>query len=351
MGLVDRLASHDDDHPSSLTRALAMRGGEVFSDQGISDTSSHISDTGSGEIDPGMAVRALLKELHLQQDFGITTPSHLFSLLHRHLHIASGAILIPEQSRQAFSPMATAGLGKTTRFRLRIPTPVFRQLCSRDGAVLLEGSGRETLRPYFSTSDIQRFHRIALLPFLYNREIMAALVICESPLLQLDQEVLDILLAAVTERAGYLLFDGRHRPLAASQGISVLDREHLPVLMDRLRQEASKGDSKEDRQASLTALRVSLEPLVERIHQGSPHLDEQYLSRDLLDTCAVLCADLFSLFRDGKDSFILAGHKHPLVDLDLLVHSIGNTLQQLFKVSMKTPLPYTLLDPAELRAL
>ncbi|WP_146049432.1 hypothetical protein [Alkalispirochaeta sphaeroplastigenens] len=346
MGLADRLLSHDDDAPSPLARAMAMRGGEVFSDPGVADWSTAPAGNSRGEIDPGMAVRALLKELHLQQDFGITTPSHLFSMLHRHLRITSGAILIPEQSRQAFSPMATAGLGKTTRFRLRIPAPVLRHLCLDSGAVLLEGTRHEEIRPYFSSGDIERFRRIALLPFLYNRELLAALVICESPLLELNQEVLDVLLAAVTERAGYLLFDSRHRPLAASQGVSVLDHSLLPRTMERLLQETAR----EGETGGPMALRVSLDPLVAAIQQRSPHLEEQYLSRDLLDTCAVLSADLFTLFREGQTSFVLAGPGHPLVDPDLLVHSIGNTLQQLFKASLKQPLPYTLLDPAEFRA-
>lgn len=341
MGLIDRL-NLPDNTDSPLARALVMRG-ERSGDSGLQsgetpDPHASLETT----PDTGAAVRALLKEIHLQHDFGIVTPSHLFSILHRHLQVTSGAFLVPEQGGTAFSPIAAAGLDNTSRFRLRIPVETIKRFCGRSGAVKISGSDLEQLRPFLSAGDFACHSRVAALPFEYNRSILAVLLVFDSPLLELDVEVLDVLLAAFSDRAGYLLFDGREKPFSASHGVAILDESFIPAVLSRLRENEATG------KRQIIALRISLFPILEIVCSAHPHLDRQYVLNDLLETCALLCASHFSIIHFGGGDFLLLGYSEPHLDSDLLVHLLGTTIQQLFGIGAPSTLTYTLLDPDKL---
>lgn len=283
-----------------------------------------------------------MKELHLQHDLGIVTPSHLFSILHRHLHVTGGAILVPEPARDAFSPMATVGLDSTSKFRLRIPETVLRKLCTQSSALLLKGDTLAQLRPYLSVAEFTRLSRVAVFPFFYNREILAVLLIFDSPLLDLDLDVLDVLLAAFSERAGYLLFDGRHKPFSATRRASVLEKAHLAPVLSRL-MDRHNGDT-----AKIVLLEISLGAVYEQIQLSHSHLDQAYLLRDLLETCALLCDEYYTVLYSGGAEFFLTGNTNPDLDSELLVHLLGNTLQQLFGIpSTTSPLQFSALDPLQ----
>lgn len=342
MGLLERLTLPDD-RDSPFARALLMRGSSSDTSDEDGGASAEADRQPPGDaVDTGAAVRALLKEIHLQHDPGIVTPSHLFSILHRHLHVTSGAILVPEQGRNAFSPMATVGLDSTSRFRLRVPGSVMEKICYRTGAVMLSGMDLENLKPFLSAGEFSRRKRIAVLPFRYNREILAVLLVFDSPLLDLDLEVLDVLLAAFSERAGYLLFDGRQKPFSVARRVSILDTSHASPVIRRVQEHAIQE------KRNLVLLLVSLFPVHEAIRHSHPHMDQGHLLRDLLGTCALLCAENYTLVHWGGDEFLLVGVSRPHLDVELLVHLLGNTLQQLFGISPITPLQFKALDPEQL---
>ncbi|TVR69408.1 MAG: hypothetical protein EA427_08325 [Spirochaetaceae bacterium] len=345
MGLLERLTLPDDNN-SPLSRALLMRG-PAREDPSAEDERTGNEDVRSGahektsesqSVDTGAAVRALLKEIHGKHDPGIVSPSHLFSILHRHLHVTSGTILVQEPGKDAYSPMATVGLDSTSRFRLRIPGATIQKICRRVGAVTLEGIDRDLLKPFLSAGEFSRRNRIAALPFFYNREILAVLLVFDSPLLELDLDVLDVLLAAFSERAGYLLFDGRQKPFSAAKRVTVLDKVHAPHVIARLKERAAGTNQ------DLVLLHVSLLPIYETIRQAHPHMDPSYLLNDLLGTCALLCADYYTLLHQGSGDFVLAGLANPHLDAELLLHLLGNTLQQLFGIVPVTPLTHKPLD-------
>lgn len=343
MGLLERLSAPDD-RDSPFARALLMRGSDRAADDVPDEAEREAPGAARSDVavDTGAAVRALLKEIHGLRDLGIVTPSHLFSILHRHLNVTSGTILVPEQGRDAYSPMATVGLDSTSRFRLRIPAATIRKICNRTGAVILSGTERELLQPFLSAQEFERRSRITVFPFHYNRDILAALLVFDSPLLSLELEVLDVLLAAFSERAGYLLFDGRQKPFAAARRATVIEKAHAPHVIARLNERAE--ETKQD----VALLQVSLIPVFDTIRHAHPHMDSVYLLNDLLETCALLCADCYTLLHQGGADFVLAGLANPHLDSELLVHLLGNTLQQLFGIAPVTPLSYKQLEADEL---
>lgn len=361
MGLIDRLHVSGDEQ-SPFARALSMRAGPTEKENhgrehgrptgtpaaptdgtATGQDATGSDGVGSDTVDPGAAVRALLKEIERHHNPGVITPSHLFSILHRHLRVTSGAILVPEQAERAFSPMAAVGLDVTSRFRLRIPEATVKAAFpasegKQAGARLLAGEAMEEMRPFLSRAMYRKTDRIAALPFTYNRDILAILLIFDSPLLDLDVDILDVLLAAFAERAGYLLFDGRHKPLTSSTGVAVLTQDHLPAIVSRLQERADRNKNE------TLFLRVSLRPILSAIIQTHPHLDRDHLKKDLFETCALLTAENFSCVGLGTNEFLLAGLDGPYIDGELIVHQLSTVLQQLFGVVLPVHLPFSIRD-------
>ncbi len=338
MGLLERLTATDHDKDSPFARVLQMRGPASPAGEGLFSSDSPVP---GGAVDTRAAVRALLREVHRQHEFGIATPSHLFSILHRHLHVTSGAILVREPGRSTYVPIAAAGIDPQTRSHMRIPLETMNLICADAGAVILQGPELAVLEPYLATdAAAPRPARVAVLPFFYNRENLATLLVFDSPFLDLSVEVLDVLLGAFSERAGYLLFDGRQKPFSAAENVTVHEATELETVLAGLSSDPSPGD--------LVAVKVSLTPLLRVIESLHKHLDRRYLLNDVLATCALLTTDQYSLVTLGEGEFVLLGERNPRLDTELLVQLLGTTLQQLFGVGPTIALQFKSLDPDSL---
>ena len=285
MGLTDRL-SRNENGDGVFDRALAMRTHLV--DDVDEDASASRSQPESAppkvdddQIVPGAAIRSLLKELQTQRHFGITTPSHLFSLMHRHLLVRKGAFLVPHRDG-GMIPIATAGLDRTSTFRIRLREEETGWLGTGKSAVVLDNAKRSALADRLSRSDRKQAPRIALFPFTHLRKIVAVLVVLDSPILRMDPDVLDVIVGALSESAGRLLFDGRQRPMDHRVRTSIFRTTHLPDIVTRL--EALANREKRD----LESIDIDLTPLIETITDVHPHLDRARLLDDLLDTTLFL---------------------------------------------------------------
>lgn len=336
MGLTDRLYQSDEGtQDTPFARAMDMRLPRKLEH---GDAAADPRGASSFSVDPGAAVRSLLRELHVQRNFGIATPSHLFSLLHRHLQVTAGTILVPESSGTGvYVPMASVGLDRTTRLRMKIPRDHIRQVCHREGSVTLRGGQRTPLQPYFSSRDFRTASRFVLLPFFHNRTLPAVLVICNSPLVALDLTILDVLLAALAERVGTMLFDQREKPLSAGGSTTVLQESNIPEILQRLQGE------------EVVLVQFSLEPAHALIMERHPHLDAGFLMNDLQETTARLCGNHFSMFRTATfGECLLAGKQQRDIDSEMVMHLISETLQQLFGVNTIPPLAFEERDAADL---
>ncbi len=342
MDLVDRLRRGLRGNSSVFDRALAMRGAEssYLLDTEPSDTTGYTTDN---EIAPGAAVRALVKELQTQRHFGIVTPSHLFSLLHRHMAVRRGALLVPHRDG-GLLPMATAGLDRTSTFRIRLKADEQAWLGDGRHAVVLDDSRRETVTRRLSRKDAAGTLRIALLPFMHLRDVVAVLMIFDSPLLQMDPGVLDVIVGALSEGGGRLLFDGRKRTLDQGSHSSIFQVSHVPSIIERLK---TRGD-REKREIRI--LEVDLCSLIGEIAENEPHLDRTRLFEDILDTVALLTQDSHSAVFLGGTRIALCGLDLPEASPAIIVHLLTTTLASLFGSTHPEMLTYTLRDAEELNS-
>lgn len=338
MGLTDRL-SQNDQEGSVFDRALAMRthrSEDAGDDAPVSVPHSESTPPVSEEdqIVPGAAIRSLLKELQTQRHFGITTPSHLFSLMHRHLLVRKGAFLVPHRDG-GMIPIATAGLDRTSTFRIRLLEEETAWLGTGKSAVVLDEAKRAALATRLSRSDGRQTPRIALFPFTHLRKIVAVLVVLDSPILRMDPNVLDVIVGALSESAGRLLFDGRQRPMEQRVRTSIFRTEHLPDIIARLETLArSEGRDVE-------SIDINLAPIIDTIMNVHPHLDRSRLLEDVLDTTALLTESAHTAVHTGSHRVSLVGLVQPGASAELIAHILTVTLSSLFGCTRVDPLPYT----------
>ncbi|MEX2445376.1 MAG: hypothetical protein WD492_17385 [Alkalispirochaeta sp.] len=323
MDLIDRLNGPTEPE-SVLARAFALRDARKPEDTESGFDEEHIVLTSAGTpVDAGAAVRALLKELQVQRVYGITTPSHLFSVLHRHLAVERGALLVPAPEGEHL-PLATAGLDRTSTLRLRATDEELMGLLSHQGVRILAGQQRELFADRLSRSDYRRSPRLALFPFFHHNRLLATLIVFESPILDLDPTVLDVILGALSDNAGRLLFNGRQRPMGNRSRSVVLQRHQVADAISRL--------SAEDPHRQLQIVETDLVPMAETILEVHPHLDRERLLEDMVDTVALLVSATHDIAHFGQGRVVFLGLHHPPLDSELLVHLVSTTISHLFGI-------------------
>lgn len=336
MDLHQRL--QDDHHTDSIIgRAMAMRGTTTPQ----TEEKPIVSDS---EVEIGAAVRALLRELDGEQHPGIASPSQLFSLFHRHLQVERGSLLVFDPTEDAFQPIATVGLDETSRFRLRLDDSILGDIRANPSVCVLDREKRERLRPLLSSGDFRRSPRIAVFPFVHLQHTLAVLIIFDSPVLDLEQNVLDVLLAALSDRAGRMLFDGREKPLARRTNATFFTAEDLGDALDRITRSA------EESKREVICIEIELPPILRAVTATHPHLDANRLQKDILTTVALLTGASWVTIQRPEARVYLLGLSDPANDPELLVHILGTTLRQLFGVGSTAKLPFIVRDIEELRS-
>lgn len=331
MGLIDRL--NDPSEPDSvIARAFALRNSSISSEPvGEPSRESGMDLSVSVPVDAGAAIRALLKELQVQRDFGITSPSHLFSLLHRHLAVERGALLVPAPEDEHL-PIATTGLDRTSTLRLRFTNEEITSILDGPRVTIASGSARELFASRLSLADYRHSPRLAFFPFYHLNRLLATLIIFGSPFLELEPTVLDVILGALSENAGRMLFDGRHKPMGYRSRAVVLQPDQMSSAIARLEQ--SRGNT------AIQALEVDLTSTVELILEVHPYLDRERLINDMIDTVALLLSETHSIVRRGNGRILLIGLERPTVDNELLVHVLSTTIVHLFGAGSRHLLSY-----------
>jgi hypothetical protein len=200
--------------------------------------------------------------------------------------------------------------------------------------VLLAGSDREIFAGRLSRSDYRNSPRLALFPFFHLKRLLATLIVFDSPILDLDPAVLDVILGALSENAGRMLFDGRQKPLGHRSRAVVLGLEQLPDTLTRL---LLRG---EHQGREIEQLELDLASIVGVVEEAHPHLDRERLIEDVLDTTALLVSESHDVIHRGETRVSLVGLTNPNLDPALLVHLVGSTLAQLFGVGSRHTLTF-----------
>ncbi len=324
MGLIHRLNAPPD--PESVVgRVLAMRRSREPGVLPETVNEGSASDTQKAEstVDAAAAIRSLLRELQTQRRYGIATPSHLFSMLHRHLRVQRGALLVPNQEDE-FLPIATSGLDRTSRFRLRVTSAELSELLTPGNVAVLTGDARDFFSDRLSRVDFRSSPRLGLFPFTHLSRVLALLIVFDSPILDSERVVLDVLLAALSDNAGRLIFDGRQKPLSLRNRGVVLPTDQISTIRRRIEERARERDS------AAEVIEVEFDSTIRTILEAHPHLDRERLIEDVFDTAALLVSSHYSVVRTDNDRALLLGVASASIDVELLIHLLGSTLAQLF---------------------
>ncbi len=322
MGLIDRLLDGPVNNESLFGRALSMRGSSLLHDENLDPEG--FDDLKEGEtLSTGAAVRALLKELQTQRHYGITSPSHLFTLLHRHFSVRKGVLLVSHRDG-GMIPMASAGIDRTSTYRLRLLNEEKKWIGDGRHAVLLDDEQRVTITQRLSRRDGERIFQIALLPFTHRNSLVAVLLVLDSPLLDLDPEVLNVIVGALSENAGRRLFEGRERPFDLKGRKSIYQRAHVPSLLARFQREGA------DENREIHAVEVDLGHLVQTILGNHPYLDYQRLLDDILDIVVLLTQPSHASVHLGGEKILLITTTRADASPSLVVHLLTSTLTRLF---------------------
>lgn len=273
-------------------------------------------------IDPAAALRSLLREVQRSVHGGIATPSHLFTLLHRHLEVARGVLLVNDG--ELFVPIAHVGIDRTTERKCRIPHALLREMVPDNSVRFLYGTGRSILQQFLSQSDFRRSNDVALFPFVHLQRVLAVLVLFDAPILQREHEILGLLLTALNAAVAPLLFEAREKPRAHWA-------RALVFTADQTRDAAQRTiAAAEERGTVPVAIQLSLEPIITAVQADHPHMGKDRLRIDLLRTISALLSHdalVVATADDGCIVFVVDGKR---VESRLLVQITMQTLSGLF---------------------
>ena len=324
MNTFERLyETHDSE--GAFSRAISLRTSSLEQADAAAFTHPEGKEEDSpaeGQIDPGQAVRALVRELQIQRTYGITTPSHLFSLLHRHLSVTRGAVIVPSNEDE-YVPLATSGLDRTSRLRLRFTSKEAVELSPAPRVEIIDAHGCEILASRLSKSDHRKTTHVVVFPFWHYKRLLATLLVFDPP--RFSHPVLDVILGALSDSAGRLMFDERQRPLDHRAQSVVLRPSQVGDTITRLRESAPDKE--------ITFIEMELTPLIDEVIKSHSHLDRDRLLDDLIDTVGMLVGDLYNTVQVGRGRVLMVGHKAPTHDTRLLAHIVGLSLGSLFGLS------------------
>jgi len=333
MSLLERLTtSNGHEEETFLRRAFEMRGRPI----------QKTEIPAAAAVDPAAAVRSLVRELETVDRQGIETPSHIFSLLYRHLQVQKGAILVPEAGSDVLVPLAASGIDITSRRKLRVQRSEIAPFLESDVS-FITGDERHFLKNHLSSREYREALRIAVFPFEMNTQLLALLLIFDSPFLDLDEDVLRVLLSALNDAASRILFQGREKTMRKAAPVVLYPHAQLEqaisVVADRARNRATIP----------TAIVLSLGGLESGIIAHHPHLDPFRLRQDIDRTIAALMADQAQAIPLESDKLALLLSDDKGLDIELMVHQLQVTVGSLFGIR-GTTLGFEQVDPDTLRS-
>lgn len=317
MGLAER---PEDRELGYFERARALRLGR--------------SDARDADFEPAVALKQVMMDLSVQRSYGMGSAAYLFASIRRHMRITRGALLVPVA--HGWEPSASHGVDPTTLMRLRIPNEVADRMIDKEGSVGVNAEVKQRLRPFLSLADFRATTRPVLIPVQYANRTLALIVVLESPLVQQDAAVLDILAAALSEPAGKMLHAGRARSGGMVQAPAVFAREQAAQMLGRLRDDI--GD------AAITTMALDVAPLVDAVRADYPDGSDERIEREILETLARVVGRRMSVFATGERSAWLIGQLPKHSDAELIARLLARTLGMLFGVRNPVALPFESAD-------
>ena len=311
----------EDQELDYFARARALRLGR--------DAGAHDAD-----FDPATALKHVMIDLKVQRKYGMNAAAYLFASIRRHMRITRGALLVPVASH--WEPSASHGIDPTTLMRLRIPNEVTNQMMSAESTAGVDAEVKQKLKPYLSLADFRAGVRPVLIPVSYANRPLALIVVLESPLIQQDTAVLDLLTIALSDPAGAILHAGRTRSGGAVRLPVVFAREQAADMLGRLRRDI--GD------AAVVTMVLNMAPVIDSLCTDYPDGSEKRIEREILEMLARVVGHYMSVFAVGGHSTWFIGRLPNHSDDELIMRLLIRTVMLMFSVRPTVEIPFQRVD-------
>lgn len=285
----------------------------------------------SDELQPEIAVRRLLKSLG-ELESSLESPGRIFEQLVEHLKLRKAALLLPDHQSDRFLVWSALGIDRTTHQRMRPRESELQAIFSAHGddVLILQKEELGGLAEYLSHRERDSLERAALFPFRHGRQTLAVLLVLDCPYLSLDPAILRILLAALADMSGRLLFSNRDIPISRARRTVLFNRHEIADTIDRL---ATTGDGSR----VATVLRIDLSRARDKIIQENPLLDPYRVTQDIVTIISAFLAGEGFAGLEDSDTVLAVFPGEAQTDRDLLVHQLRHSLVTLFRELSEPP--------------
>ncbi|MCF7928588.1 MAG: hypothetical protein K9L68_06415 [Spirochaetales bacterium] len=234
-----------------------------------------------------------------------------------------------DKTYSIFAPWAVQGLDQTTRHRLRIPTDFLERFCyspdySDTTVCLLQHEDLKPFRLYFSTREFGLTNRLLLVPFRGENSLYGVLFVTDAQFLNAEEERVREVFKQIQETVQPHFYEYRQKLLDQLDTGPILPPHDL---FDITREAVNTAQSDNSRAALLL---ISLAGIVQTILSTSPEADQYRVQSDILQVLKTITAEVGTIVRTDSENLVLILLGEPSKDIDLMMHQIRNSLQNLF---------------------
>mgnify|MGYP006272994453 CR=1 FL=1 len=291
------------------------------------------------ELQPEQVVRHLLKALD-ELESSLESPGRLFELLVEQLKLTKAVLLLPDHQSDRFLVWSSIGIDRTTQQRLRPRESELQAIFADRGedVLVLTETELDALAPYLSHRERDAMERAGIFPFRHGRQTLAVLIILDSPYLDLDPSILRILLAAMADTAGKILFSNRDIPIARARRSVLFNRDEIARTIESMAGTVAGA-------AVATVFRLDVGPARNQILATNPLLDEYRTTQDIVTVMAAFLAGEGFAGLESSDTVVVVLPGETQTDRDLLIHQLRHSLVSLFRELTEPPeLPFQEVD-------
>lgn len=287
-----------------------------------------VASESTGELQPEQAVRQLLKALG-ELESSLESPGRVFELLTEHLLLRKAALLLPDHQSDCFLVWSAVGIDRTSQRRLRPREAELESILAGGDVVVLAKEEMGELLPYLSNRERAALKAAGVFPFRHGRQTLAVLLILDSPYLDLDPAILRILLAALADMSGRMLFSNRDIPISRARRSVLFNRREIADTIERL---AETGDET----TVTTVLKVDVSEVRQKILEANGYLDPYRVTQDIVTIIsAFLAGDGFAGLEDSETVLVVLPGESA-TDRALMIHQLRHALVTLFR-ELSTP--------------
>ena len=256
----------------------------------------------------------------------LQAPAEVFALIVREFQAKKAALLVLGYEREYFVPYSIRGFDETTEHRLRIPHSLLTDSSYlSEGYSLLGDDEKERFKRFFSNREYSLITKILLVPFRYDDDIIAVLMITDCPLLSASTlGMIDF--RTLSRDLGEFIHNSRNTTLDRLTGAEVRTRSEVLSAVQEAIELVSGSENR------LTFFLISLSSFLELLQREAENVETYRLREDAIRIISSMMPDSVDVFSVDQHVLLIVMPAKFHVNTGLLVHQIKVGLQTLFKI-------------------